>query len=153
MISALPSRFKSRITILKANWPGSKKSFVMGAKEIVPLVLVFLRRKTSFLVIPPLVATRSGLPSPLRSPHATLKVGVPVTKLEGVKLALPGVLVFLKSIMSVDVTEFYVLAKSGLPSPSRSQEQTSNDSSEPVENVVDPKTGSTNSVVKKSVPL
>src|SRR5882762_2176085 len=135
--SGSPSRLRSRIETRKANWPISRKSAWALANERVPATVFVLRKINTWLRVAPFrVATRSGFPSPFRSPQLVLKVGADISNAARVVLStfendiVPGELVFFNIIKSVGVPAFadFVVASSGFPSRSKSQLQRSNNS-------------------------
>ena len=65
--------------MLKGLVPVVKSTLVAKEDEVIPLMLAVLRNIDTVLSIP-LVNTRSGLPSPSRSPMTTFRGSLPVVK-------------------------------------------------------------------------
>ncbi len=121
--SGRPSPFRSPIETEMGLVPVVKS--VLEEKEGVELPGVVKFRNTETVLEMRLAATKSGLPSPFRSPIETEMGLVPVVKSvleekEGVEL--PGVVKFKNTEILVEL--MFATAKSGRPSPFRSPIET-----------------------------
>jgi len=117
--SGFPSPFKSPIETEKGATPVVKSVLTEKLGVEAPGVVVF--KNTDTLAEFELGTTKSGLPSPLRSPIETERGLVPVVKsvlAEKVGVEAPGVVVFKNTETLLEPQ--LPTAKSGLPSPLRS---------------------------------
>ena len=103
------------------NGPDPTVESILAAKDNTPVVLVFLRIETVLENWLPMA--KSSLPSPSRSPAATLEGPAPVVRSTFVANAsVPLLLVFLnRDTLSEPLL---VAINSGLPSPSKSADAT-----------------------------
>src|SRR6185437_3036832 len=119
--SGLPSPSRSPIATLTGTLPVAKSTLAVKEATVMEPLLAILRKTDSVLSLK-LATARSGLPSPSKSPIATLSGSLPVTKStlaakdEAVMEPLADVLRNIDTVLLLWLTT----ARSGLPSPSRS---------------------------------
>ncbi len=138
--SGIPSPFRSPI---ETDWGlGPVVKSVLVLKEVAGVPVLVVLNKTETLIEPSFVTTKSGRPSPFRSPIETEVGSVPVVKSvleekEGV--VAPGVVKFENTETLLE--EMFATAKSGLPSPFRSPIETDRGLVPVVKSVLEEKEG------------